>query len=67
MTYSLTERSDGIKRYTINEIDDNTVRLYYYDKDGTVLDIIEGPLQSVLNCHVLRDTGLRVYRDRRRK
>lgn len=61
----ITPYTPGIKRYTINEIDDHTVRLHYYDTDGSVLDIIEGSLQSVLNYHVLRDTGLRVYRDRR--
>ncbi len=43
----------------------NRIQLQIMDIDTTVIDIIEGPLDMVLNDYILRGTGLRIYKDRR--
>lgn len=41
------------------------VQLQIMDIDTHVVDIIEGPLDWVINSYILNGTGQRIYKDRR--
>lgn len=56
-----------MRKEILEQLSENTWRLSRYTEEDAVTDIIEGPLIFVLNDYVLRSTGLRIYRDRRRK
>lgn len=46
------------------------LKIFHRTLDGTdwvLTDIIEASLQMLVNEYILHDTGLRAYRDRRRK
>lgn len=63
----VSERKYGMSWARIlTPVGPNHVQLRIMDIDTNVVDIIEGPLDLVLNEYILDGTGLRIYKDRRK-
>lgn len=52
---------------SLEPIGPDRYQLIIRDIDGHITDIIEGGLVWLINDYLLRNTGYRVYRDRRRQ
>lgn len=63
----VSERKYGMSwAHILTPVGDGVVQLQIMDIDTNVVDIIEGPLDFVLNEYILRGTGQRIYKDRRK-
>lgn len=63
----VSERKYGMSwAHILTPVSPGIVQLRIMDIDTNVVDIIEGPLDMVLNEYILNGTGQRIYKDRRK-